>query len=84
NVIDDQLYSNYKLWPVNYIASDISNDSDEFSLKYSQAEKNNFIKYIRQKISKLKGDEQTLYNLFIAMYSNPVKVQSMNVHSLKV
>lgn len=75
NIIDEQLHQNYKLWPVNYIASDIANDSNEFSSEYTEAEKNNFIGYINQKISKLTGDEQTLYNLFITMYSNPVKVK---------
>jgi 1-acyl-sn-glycerol-3-phosphate acyltransferase len=79
NVIDEQLHTNYKLWPVNYIASDIANDSTEFSSNYTIEEKNNFIAYIKQKISKIKGDdEQTLYNLFITMYSNPVKVKKQS------
>ena len=74
-MIDDQLYSNYKLWPVNYIATDIANESSEYSSMYTAAEKENFIQYIKQKISRLKGDEQTLFNLFINMYSNPVKTK---------
>jgi hypothetical protein len=73
NMIDEQLYSNYKLWPVNYVAADISNDSNEYADKYTSAEKEEFINYIKTKTSKLKGDEQTLFNLFINMYSNPVK-----------
>ncbi|MCW3082768.1 MAG: glycerol acyltransferase [Bacteroidetes bacterium] len=73
NIIDEQLYSNYKLWPVNYIASDIAGDSSEYADKYTAEEKNNFREYILQKISKLKGDEQTLFNMFINMYANPVK-----------
>jgi 1-acyl-sn-glycerol-3-phosphate acyltransferase len=84
NVIDEQLYNNYKLWPVNYIACDIANDSSEFSSKYTEEEKNNFINYIKQKISKLKGDEQTLYNLFITMYSNPVKSSKLESSKFKV
>jgi hypothetical protein len=83
SLIDEQLYNNYKLWPVNYIADDISNNSDANSSKYSRDEKDKFIDYIRQKISKLKGDEQTLFNLFINMYSNPVKAKkSMQVNSI--
>ncbi len=73
NIIDEQLYNNYKLWPVNYIASDIASDSSEYADKYTTEEKNNFKKYILDKISKLKGDEQTLFNMFISMYANPVK-----------
>lgn len=78
NVIDEQLYSNYKLWPVNYIAMDILNESKEFSSYYSEEEKQNFLNYIKQKISKLKGDEQSLFNLFINMYANPVKVKKLS------
>ncbi len=75
--IDEQLYANYKLWPVNYIASDIATGSNDFSSHYTEEEKNNFIAYIKGKISKLKGDEQSLYNLFINMYANPVKTKKL-------
>lgn len=75
NMIDEQLYNNYMLWPVNYIAADISANSDEYANNYSPAEKENFIQYIKQKISNLKGDEHTLFNMFINMYSNPVKAK---------
>ena len=77
NIIDEQIYSNYKLWPVNYIASDIANESTEFSSHYSEKEKGDFINYIKQKTKKLTGDEQSLFNLFITMYSNPVKTKKM-------
>jgi 1-acyl-sn-glycerol-3-phosphate acyltransferase len=75
NVIDEQLYENYRLWPVNYIAADIMNNSTENALKYTAGEKEQFIAYIREKTAKLKGDEQTLFNLFLSMYSNPVKAR---------
>jgi hypothetical protein len=75
NVIDEQLSANYKLWPVNYIANDIANKSNTNSSKYTPEEKEKFIEYINGKISMLKGDEQTLFNLFITMYSNPVKAK---------
>jgi 1-acyl-sn-glycerol-3-phosphate acyltransferase len=75
NIIDEQLYTNYKLWPVNYIAADIAAQSDEYALKYTTEEKKDFIEYIEQKVKKLKGDEQTLFNMFITMYSNPLKAK---------
>lgn len=78
NVIDEQLYANYKLWPVNYIAMDILSESEEFSSYYSEEEKQNFVNYIKQKSSKLKGDEQSLFNLFVNMYANPVKVKKLS------
>ncbi|MBL7884750.1 MAG: 1-acyl-sn-glycerol-3-phosphate acyltransferase, partial [Bacteroidia bacterium] len=45
-LIDNQIYNNYKLWPVNYIAADIMDKSDRFVNEYSTAEKENFINYI--------------------------------------
>lgn len=84
NIIDEQLFTNYKLWPINYIANDIANESNEFGYYYTEAEKESFINYIKQKTSKLKGDEQSLFNLFINMYANPVKAKKMSaipVHS---
>ena len=78
NCIDEQLYTNYKVWPVNYIACDIANESSEFSVHYTEKEKNDFIHYIKQKISKLKGEEQSLFNLFINMYANPVKAKKLS------
>ncbi|MBL0330288.1 MAG: acyltransferase [Bacteroidetes bacterium] len=78
NCIDEQLSANYKVWPVNYIACDIANESSEFSSHYTEKEKNDFIHYIKQKISKLKGEEQSLFNLFINMYANPVKAKKLS------
>ncbi|MFL5764221.1 MAG: 1-acyl-sn-glycerol-3-phosphate acyltransferase [Bacteroidia bacterium] len=77
SMIDEQLYHNYRLFPVHYIASDILNDSNAYSGKYTEEEKNNFLNYIRKKISRLKGDEQSLFNLFIQMYANPVKTKKL-------
>lgn len=71
-LIDEQLYRNYRLWPVNYIACDLLNDSAEYSANYTPEEKESFIAYMREKIGKLKGDEQSLFNLFVKMYANPV------------
>ena len=34
NVIDDSILQHYKLWPTNYIAYDILNNTDRFSLLY--------------------------------------------------
>ncbi|MCX6295913.1 MAG: 1-acyl-sn-glycerol-3-phosphate acyltransferase [Bacteroidetes bacterium] len=78
NLIDEQLQSNYKLWPVNYIANDILNDSKEYSSFYTDIEKENFIRYIKQKTNNIKGDEQTIYNLFINMYANPIKTKKLS------
>ena len=82
NVIDEQLYSGYRLWPGNYIASDIVNGSDEFSSRYTAEDKKHFLDYVQKKIAKLNGEPQMLFNLFINMYSNPVKVKKAVLDSI--
>jgi hypothetical protein len=77
SLVDAQIYNDYKLWPVNYIAADIMESSSTYSKHYTSAEKENFINYIQSKINIIEGDKETLFNLFIRMYSNPVKSREM-------
>jgi hypothetical protein len=71
--VDQQIYHDYKLWNVNYIAYDISENNSQYSKKYTPSEKQNFINYVNNKISKMNGEQDTLFNLFIKMYAAPVK-----------
>lgn len=73
NIIDKQIHQNYKLNAVNYIAYDIINETNLFQNNYTEAEKQQFIDYTNQQISQLIGEEDILRNLFIKMYSMPVK-----------
>lgn len=73
NLIDEQLYQNYKLWPVNFIAADMLDDSTTYSSHYTLTEKENFINYINERINKLNGEQDVLFNLFVRMYANPAK-----------
>ena len=73
NIIDKQIHQNYKLNPVNYIAYDMIHQTNLFQNNYTEAEKQQFIEYTNQQISQLIGEEEILRNLFIKMYSMPVK-----------
>jgi hypothetical protein len=70
--IDKQIYQNYKLNPVNYIAYDLLNQTNVFENNYSKTEKEQFISYMNSKISGLKGETEVLNHLFISLYANPV------------
>jgi 1-acyl-sn-glycerol-3-phosphate acyltransferase len=72
-LIDEQIYKNYRLFPVNYIAYDVLNKSNIFRDKYSQEEKAEFINYIYRKLSKVKDDSGLLESFLIGIYANPVK-----------
>ncbi|MBI3520286.1 MAG: 1-acyl-sn-glycerol-3-phosphate acyltransferase [Bacteroidetes bacterium] len=70
--IDKQIYHNYKLHPVNYIAYDLLNHTNVFENSYTVKEKEDFIHYVTSKISGLNGEQDVLQNLFMALYANPV------------
>ena len=69
NVLDREIIANYKLWPTNYIAYDIVHKTDKFSDKYTENEKQVFLKRLGLRVDK--ANEQLLQG-FLAMYSNPV------------
>ena len=73
NLIDQQIYQNYKLWPGNYIAMDLLEDTQTYTSFYNPKEKEDFLNHVHAKIAKLQGDTETLMNLFLRMYSNRVK-----------
>jgi len=67
--IDDSILQSYKLWPTNYIASDLLNKSNTYSHFYTENEKSLFERRLEMKI-----DEKTpqMVESFLAMYANPV------------
>ncbi|SFN49192.1 1-acyl-sn-glycerol-3-phosphate acyltransferase [Paenimyroides ummariense] len=68
-VIDEQIISNYKLWPTNYIAYDLLNDTDRFANEYTDKEKQLFLRRLELKLDK--GNEP-MVDTFLEMYANPV------------
>lgn len=75
-IIDREIFQNYSFFPINYIAHDLMTDSQMFSFKYSNEEKQNFINYIDSQVEKIdipKKDDNFLRNKIIEMYGNTVK-----------
>lgn len=68
-VIDDSILQSYKLWPTNYIAFDLLNQTATFSELYSENEKSLFERRLEMKID---SSNETLKESFLAMYANPV------------
>ena len=71
--IDKQIYSNFKLWPNNYIAFDLLEGKGQFKKEYSEEEFEKFNSYISETIKKIQGDAETLRELALKIYANPVK-----------
>jgi hypothetical protein len=67
--IDDSILQSYHLWPTNYIALDILNNSEDNKAFYTENEKLLFERRLEMKIDKNNPIE--LYG-FLNMYANPV------------
>jgi len=68
-VIDDSVLRNYQLWPTNYIAYDILNETDKFSHLYKESEKSLFERRLEMRIG---SDNPVTRQGFLSMYANPV------------
>ena len=67
--IDESILKSYKLWPTNYIAYDILNETNEYSHLYSESEKSLFERRLDMRIDNSNPIE---LQSFLAMYANPV------------
>jgi hypothetical protein len=70
--IDKRIYFNYKLWPTNYSAYDILNQTQKYSDKYSSLEKEQFISRMENEVSGINFDKVEATELYLRMYANPV------------
>ena len=73
NLIDEEIFRNYEIYTINYIAYDILKNSDRFASKYITKEKNNFVAYVNKQVDKIKVDNKDvdfLETKIIEMYAN--------------
>ena len=68
-LIDQQIWKGYKLWPSNYIAYDLLHQKSQFTSQYTPAEKASFEKRISQKVNEKNPLE---VGNFLQMYAHPV------------
>jgi 1-acyl-sn-glycerol-3-phosphate acyltransferase len=68
-VIDDSILKNYQLWPTNFIAYDILNETDKFAHLYKENEKSLFERRLEMRIG---SDNPVTRQGFLSMYANPV------------
>lgn len=72
NLIDEQIYQRYKLYPNNYLALDLQLDTNRFTNEYNEAEQQIFEDHLQQQmglIPPLNGLEDAL----LEMYAKPLK-----------
>ena len=67
--IDDSILKSYKLWPTNFIAYDILNQTNTYSDRYTETEKSLFERRLEMRIDE---NNPVALHGFLAMYANPV------------
>ncbi len=79
NIIDKSIYANYKLYANNFIAFDILNKTDKYKDKYTDNEKQKFNTYVDEKIKYINGNKNTIKNIFLDIYANPVVTANLKI-----
>lgn len=67
--IDTHIWEGYKLWPSNYIAHDLLNQTTTYSDQYTLEEKAAFERRLSERVNQTNPLE---VQSFLAMYANPV------------
>lgn len=79
-IMDKRIYKAYKLYKNNYIAHDILNNANTYAEFYSKEEKEFFLNYMRNGLSKLpcakEENMKELEEIFLKIYANPVENKS--------
>lgn len=73
-LINRHIHRSYRMYPGNYVACDLLNDTDTFAGKYTLEEKQRFETYLQQKLDLIQlpnKDEAFLRRCILQMYANP-------------
>ena len=76
NVIDKEIYKNYRFYPCNYVAFDLLSGTRRFHEHYGPKDKKFFEEYLQGQLDKIvlpNKDEAFLRAKILEMYSNPLK-----------
>ena len=74
--IDQQIHRNYRLYPGNYVALDMLEETEAYTDQYTAEDKAKFEKYIQGQLAKIdlsNKDEAYLKERLLTMYANPVR-----------
>ena len=72
DLIDKQIYTNFKLWPNNYIAYDLMMQEHRFKHKYTSVEERNFEMMVEQAMIHIDFPITDITERFLKIYANPV------------
>ena len=73
DLIDEEIFKNYEIYTINYIAYDILNNTKRFTDKYTATEKEDFITYVNTQVDKVNIENKDvgfLKTKITEMYAN--------------
>ena len=74
-IIEREGHKNYKLWPTNYLAYDLLENSSRFEEHYNNETKEVLENRCQMVFEVIKDDKEKLRKLFYKMYANPVYIK---------
>ena len=72
HLIDQRIYTNYKLHDTNFIAHDVRSGTSQFAFHYSVEQKEKFLQLFHHVTKKIEGDKDIIRSIFLGIYANPV------------
>lgn len=72
-LIDQEIYARYHLWPTNYVAYDLIQNSDYYADKYTADEKAHFLQHIDKLTEKADEPPEEIRAIILKMYAAPVE-----------
>lgn len=79
SIIDQAIHRSYEIFPINYIAFDMLNNTARFARKYTEEQKNETLEYFNRQLDKVdvaditSEEREFMMNMMLTMYSNPLK-----------
>jgi hypothetical protein len=71
-LVDKQIYADYHLWPSNYLAYDLLENTHKFSDKYDEKTASMFNEKLDKLYETVEGDKNDLKTIFLKLYAYPV------------
>lgn len=72
NYIDRRIYFNYKLWPNNYIAADLLENTTRHAHQYTSEQKEKFTAMMEREIATIAFEKAESTEMYLKMYATPV------------
>ncbi len=83
-LIDKEIYQDFRLWENNYMAYDILHNTERFAEEYMAAEKKEFVKYLRRQANMADVNYTKMKQQLLAIYANPVESYLKTVDGMEV